>query len=68
MKSVYRGPLATLKKARSGIMLSPVDTQDTDMFGISLPRSAYGQPLPPGAGYIIRGGQPERTQVIIPDE
>ena len=66
LQAHYRGPAATLKKSGSGIMLSPQSSADADMFGARLPRSVYGQAVPPGSGYLITGGQAERVQVIWP--
>lgn len=67
MAGLYRGPIVALKRARSGVMLSPQSSQDFDMFGVSLPRSVLAATLPPGAGYLIRSGQATRVQVICPD-
>src|SRR5699024_3213721 len=66
LQSHYRGPASVLKKAGSGVLLSPQSSQETDLFGARLPRSVFGQSLPPGAGYLVSGGQPERVQVIWP--
>jgi S-DNA-T family DNA segregation ATPase FtsK/SpoIIIE len=67
MGGLYRGPVAALKRSGSGIMLSPQATGDADLFGARLSRSAIGQSLPPGAGFLMRGGQAERVQVIWPE-
>lgn len=64
LQSHYRGPAASLKKAGSGIMLSPQSSADADMFGARLNRSVYGQAMPPGGGYLLAGGAVERVQVI----
>jgi S-DNA-T family DNA segregation ATPase FtsK/SpoIIIE len=65
----YSGPAVHLKKARSGIMLSPQTPQDSDLFGVAaMQRSSYGQTLPPGAGYLVRASMAERVQVIWPGE
>jgi len=63
----YRGICAVLKKAHSGVMLSPQAMNDCEMFGTTLPRSAFGQTLPPGGGYLIQTGANLRAQVINPD-
>jgi len=63
----YRGLYTTLKKAGSGVLLAPQTMGDAEFFKTSLPRSAYGQSYPPGGGYLIRGGQATRTQVVLPD-
>ena len=67
MGSLYRGPVVALKRSGSGIMLSPQASGDADLFGARLARSAIGQSLPPGAGFLMRGGQAERVQVIWPE-
>ncbi|WP_134772090.1 FtsK/SpoIIIE domain-containing protein [Ornithinimicrobium flavum] len=67
LQSHYRGPASVLKKSGSGVLLSPQSSQESDLFGTRLPRSVFGQSLPPGAGYLVSGGQPERVQVIWPD-
>jgi S-DNA-T family DNA segregation ATPase FtsK/SpoIIIE len=67
MGSLYRGPVVALKRSGSGIMLSPQATGDADLFGARLSRSAVGQSLPPGAGFLMRAGQAERVQVIWPE-
>ena len=54
MGSLYRGPVVALKRSGSGIMLSPQATGDADLFGARLARSAIGQSLPPGAGFLMR--------------
>lgn len=63
----YRGPVAALKKAGSGVLLSPQGSQDADLFGAKLNRSVLGQPMPPGSGYLMTIGQAQRVQVILPD-
>ncbi|MFK5584786.1 FtsK/SpoIIIE domain-containing protein [Serinicoccus sp. LYQ131] len=67
MQSHYRGPAALLKKSGSGLMLSPQSSADADMFGARINRSVFGQSMPPGGGYLVLAGQPERVQVILPD-
>jgi DNA segregation ATPase FtsK/SpoIIIE, S-DNA-T family len=67
VSSQYRGPAATLKKSGSGLMLAPQSSTDADNFGVRLARSAYGQAMPPGGGYLVRGGALERVQVIWPE-
>jgi S-DNA-T family DNA segregation ATPase FtsK/SpoIIIE len=68
MGGVYRGPIVALKRSGSGLMLSPQNSTDPDMFGVSMARSLLGQSLPPGGGYLMRAGlPPERVQVIWPE-
>ena len=68
MGGLYRGPVVALKRSGSGLMLSPQNSTDPDMFGVSMTRSLLGQSLPPGGGYLMRSGlPPERVQVIWPE-
>jgi S-DNA-T family DNA segregation ATPase FtsK/SpoIIIE len=67
MGGLYRGPVVALKRSGSGILLSPQASGDADLFGARLARSAIGQSLPPGAGFLMRAGQAERVQVIWPE-
>ena len=67
MGSVYRGPIVALKRSGSGLMLAPQSSSDADMFGARLARSALGQSMPPGGGFRMRSGQPERVQVVWPE-
>jgi S-DNA-T family DNA segregation ATPase FtsK/SpoIIIE len=60
--SSYRGPVAALKKSRSGILLSPGAPADGDHFGIKLPRSLTGG-APPGRGIFVAAGQWQLVQV-----
>jgi S-DNA-T family DNA segregation ATPase FtsK/SpoIIIE len=64
----YSGLAQTLKRARSGVMLCPLNISEAEMFGARLERSAFGQSLPPGGGYIVRAGTAERVPVIWPGE
>ncbi len=67
MGGIYRGPVVALKRSGSGMMLSPQSSSDPDMFGARLARSALGQSLPPGGGFLMRTGSAERVQVIWPE-
>ncbi|AYY12221.1 cell division-like protein [Actinobacteria bacterium YIM 96077] len=60
--SSYRGPVAALKKSRSGLLLSPGSMSDGDHFGIKLPRSMTGG-MPPGRGLYVAAGQWQLVQV-----
>ncbi len=66
MASLYRGPVIALKRTKSGVLLSPQTQDEADILGVRLPRSAVGQTLPPGGGFIVKTGQAERIQVIWP--
>lgn len=63
--SAYRGPAATMKKSRSGLLLAPATPTDGDMFGLRLPRSALGGALP-GRGLLVTGGAWQLVQVPVP--
>ncbi len=67
MGGIYRGPVVALKRSGSGMMLSPQTSSDADLFGARLARSALGQSLPPGGGFLMRTGSAERVQVIWPE-
>ena len=67
MGGIYRGPVVALKRSGSGMMLSPQTSSDADLFGARLARSALGQSLPPGGGFLVRTGSAERVQVIWPE-
>ena len=56
----YQGPVAGLRRARSGLLLCP-GPGDADLLGVRLPRI----PLPtrPGSGWLIAGTGLERVQV-----
>jgi hypothetical protein len=60
--SSYRGPVAALKKSRSGVLLSPGSASDGDHFGIKLPRS-LASGMPPGRGIYVAAGQWQLVQV-----
>ena len=66
----YQGPIAALRRARSGLLLCP-GPGDADLLGIRLPRT----PLPsrPGSGWLVMGSGMERVQVArrraaVPEE
>ena len=67
MSGGYRGIVFTLKKGHSGVMLSPQVVGDPEMFGTSIAKSAIGQTVPPGSGYLVRIGESIQAQVIYPD-
>ncbi|MEV5967207.1 FtsK/SpoIIIE domain-containing protein [Kribbella sp. NPDC051952] len=63
--TMYRGPVAALKKSRSGIVLAPEKYDDAEIFGIQLP---VGLPAgaPPGRALLVAAGQWQRIQVARP--
>lgn len=63
--SAYRGPAATMKKSRSGLLLSPATPNDGDLLGLRLPRSAIGGSIP-GRGLLVIGGAWQQVQVPVP--
>lgn len=65
--NAYRGIMAALKKAHSGVLLSPQVLGDREPFGTTIPKSALGLTLPPGAGFPVRTGAAIRAQVVYPD-
>lgn len=65
LTSAYRGPAATIKKSRSGLLLSPATPNDGDLLGVRLPRSALGG-ANPGRGLLVTGGAWQLVQVPVP--
>jgi S-DNA-T family DNA segregation ATPase FtsK/SpoIIIE len=43
------------RKSRQGLLLSPQGMSDGDLIGVRLPRSAIGQPVQPGRGFLHLG-------------
>ena len=60
----FRGPAPALRRARCGVMLSPQAAEDGEAFGVRLRRAQFGHALPPGAGFLVLDGLPERVQVV----
>jgi DNA segregation ATPase FtsK/SpoIIIE, S-DNA-T family len=60
LSSYYQGPVAALRRSRSGLLLCP-GPGDADLMGVRLPRTPV--PVRPGSGWLITGGAPERIQV-----
>jgi S-DNA-T family DNA segregation ATPase FtsK/SpoIIIE len=56
----YQGPVAALRRARSGLLLCP-GPGDADLLGVRLPRTPV--PVRPGSGWLVTGGAVERVQV-----
>ncbi|MGY1604164.1 FtsK/SpoIIIE domain-containing protein [Geodermatophilus sp. SYSU D00815] len=56
----YQGPLADLRRSRSGLLLTP-GPGDADLLGIRLPRVPV--PARPGSGWLVVAGTPQRVQV-----
>jgi DNA segregation ATPase FtsK/SpoIIIE, S-DNA-T family len=56
----YQGPIAALRRARSGLLLCP-GPGDADLLGVRLPRTPL--PVRPGSGWLVTGGVMERVQV-----
>jgi S-DNA-T family DNA segregation ATPase FtsK/SpoIIIE len=60
LSSHYQGPVAALRRSRSGLLLCP-GPGDADLMGVRLPRTPV--PVRPGSGWLITGGAAERIQV-----
>jgi S-DNA-T family DNA segregation ATPase FtsK/SpoIIIE len=56
----YQGPVATLRRSRSGLLLCP-GPGDAELLGVRLPRVPL--PVRPGSGWLVSGGGLERVQV-----
>jgi S-DNA-T family DNA segregation ATPase FtsK/SpoIIIE len=65
LSSMYRGPVAAMKKSRAGIVLNPQKYDDAEIFGIQLPRGLAGG-APAGRALLVSAGQWERIQVARP--
>ncbi len=62
LSSVYRGPVAALRRRRSGLLLCP-GPGDGDLLGVRLPRTPV--PVRPGSGWLVDAGTPQRVQVAL---
>jgi S-DNA-T family DNA segregation ATPase FtsK/SpoIIIE len=56
----FQGPVASLRRARSGLLLTPVPG-DAEVLGLRLPRTPV--PRRPGSGWLVLDGGPVRVQV-----
>jgi S-DNA-T family DNA segregation ATPase FtsK/SpoIIIE len=56
----YQGPLAALRRSRTGILLRPGPVE-ADVLGVRLPRTPV--PARPGSGWLVLAGLPTRVQV-----
>ncbi|WP_112272033.1 FtsK/SpoIIIE domain-containing protein [Lentzea terrae] len=62
----HRGWLASARRARSGLLLSPASSIAGEVFDLRLPRSTAGN-WPPGRGLLVRRGGATLAQVPEPD-
>ena len=60
LSGAFRGPVADLRRGRSGLLLCP-GPGDADLLGIRLPRTPV--PARPGSGWLVTAGAAERVQV-----
>jgi S-DNA-T family DNA segregation ATPase FtsK/SpoIIIE len=60
LSGVFRGPVADLRRTRSGLLLCP-GPGDADLLGIRLPRTPV--PVRPGSGWLVTAGVARRVQV-----
>jgi S-DNA-T family DNA segregation ATPase FtsK/SpoIIIE len=60
LSSHYTGPVAALRRTRSGLLLCP-GPGDADLLGVRLPRTPL--PVRPGSGWLVSGPGLERVQV-----
>jgi S-DNA-T family DNA segregation ATPase FtsK/SpoIIIE len=56
----FQGPLAALRRSRSGLLLRP-GPAEADLLGVRLPRTSV--PVRPGSGWLVAAGIPARVQV-----
>ena len=59
----YRGLAAEVRRARTGILLSPTGYADGDLLGAVVPRA---RGVRPGRGYLVRQGGVEVVQLAVP--
>ncbi|MGY1813472.1 FtsK/SpoIIIE domain-containing protein [Blastococcus sp. SYSU D00820] len=62
LAGAYRGPVAALRRRRTGLLLRP-GPGDGDVIGVRLPRAAL--PARPGSGWLVTAGEPVRVQVSV---
>ncbi|MGY1693461.1 FtsK/SpoIIIE domain-containing protein [Geodermatophilus sp. SYSU D00814] len=60
LSGAFRGPVADLRRSRSGLLLCP-GPGDADLLGIRLPRAPV--PARPGSGWLVTAGTARRVQV-----
>jgi S-DNA-T family DNA segregation ATPase FtsK/SpoIIIE len=60
LSGAFRGPVADLRRSRSGLLLCPAPG-DADLLGIRLPRTPV--PARPGSGWLVTAGTAQRVQV-----
>ncbi|SDC04803.1 DNA segregation ATPase FtsK/SpoIIIE, S-DNA-T family [Geodermatophilus telluris] len=60
LAAAFRGPVADLRRSRSGLLLCP-GPGDADLLGTRLPRTPV--PVRPGSGWLVTGGTAQRVQV-----
>ncbi|MGY1684307.1 FtsK/SpoIIIE domain-containing protein [Geodermatophilus sp. SYSU D00867] len=60
LSPAFRGPVAELRRGRSGLLLCP-GPGDADLLGTRLPRTPV--PVRPGSGWLVTAGTPQRVQV-----
>jgi S-DNA-T family DNA segregation ATPase FtsK/SpoIIIE len=63
---MYRGPAATIKRTRIGVLLRPSPPSGGELLGIRLPRSAMTGGGPAGHGIYVVGGAWEQFQTAWP--
>ena len=63
LRTAHRHWTSLLRNRRRGVILSPVDRADGDLFGVRLPALRTG-PLP-GRGFLIEGGGARLIQLAI---
>lgn len=62
----FSGFIATMRKARTGVVLSPQGFSDGELLGARIPRSAIGLPVVPGRGWISASGRLQAVQLALP--
>ena len=60
----FRGLAAEVRRARTGVLLSPTGYADGDVLGVSVARA---RAVRPGRGHLVRRGASEQIQLAVPD-
>ena len=64
VRSEVRGVVGDARRAQAGVLLSPGNSFDGDLFGVRLP-AVYLDRMPPGRGCLIVDGQTHLVQLAI---
>ncbi len=63
LTSQYRGFVKEARRARSGLLLSPQNNAEGELFSVRLPRAAASGVL--GRGLLVRSGELTAVQAVV---